>query len=404
MQSTEKIACIIVAAGRGSRMSTQNDSSPKQYRDLGGKSVLQRTLEAILTSEQVNLVLPVIHAEDGNAYKDAASTLSDPRLMAPVIGGVTRQASVACGLKALEDEAPDFILIHDAARPFITPDVIKDAMTALQNGAQAALPAVPVADTLKRADANQQVIETVDRSNLWAAQTPQGFPYPLIWQAHQDAIQQNIDSFTDDTALIEWQGKAVTITTGDPQNIKLTTLKDMTNAQEQIAMKNLADLGDIRVGTGYDVHAFEEGDAVILGGITIAHTQKLKGHSDADVGLHALTDAIFGALADGDIGSHFPPSDMQWKGAASDQFLKYAIERVHKRGGMVAHLDLTLICESPKIGPHREEMRKQIAQICDLPIGRVAVKATTSEKLGFTGRKEGIAAQACATIRLPFED
>ncbi|GHB34980.1 bifunctional enzyme IspD/IspF [Pseudovibrio japonicus] len=404
MQSTEKIACIIVAAGRGSRMSTQNDSSPKQYRDLGGKTVLQRTLEAILASEQVNLVLPVIHPEDGDAYKDAASALSDPRLMAPVMGGATRQASVACGLKALEDDVPDYVLIHDAARPFITPEVIKDAITALQNGAQAALPAVPVADTLKRANANQQVVETVDRSNLWTAQTPQGFPYALIWQAHQCAIRQNIDSFTDDTALIEWQGKAVTITTGDPQNIKLTTLKDMTNAQEQLAMKHLADLGDIRVGTGYDVHAFEEGDAVILGGITIPHTQKLKGHSDADVGLHALTDAIFGALADGDIGSHFPPSDMQWKGAASDQFLKYAIERVHKRGGMVAHLDLTLICESPKIGPHREEMRKQIAQICDLPIGRVAVKATTSEKLGFTGRKEGIAAQACATIRLPFED
>ncbi len=222
--------------------------------------------------------------------------MSDPRLMPPVIGGATRQASVACGLKALEEHAPDYVLIHDAARPFVTPTVIKDTITALQGGAQAALPAVPVADTLKRADANQKVLETVDRSHLWAAQTPQGFPYNLIWKAHQEAISQNIDSFTDDTALIEWQGQSVTITTGDPQNIKLTTLKDMTNAQEQIAMKHLADLGDIRVGTGYDVHAFEEGDAVILGGITIAHTKKLKGHSDADVGLHALTDAIFGAL------------------------------------------------------------------------------------------------------------
>ncbi|KZL10599.1 bifunctional 2-C-methyl-D-erythritol 4-phosphate cytidylyltransferase/2-C-methyl-D-erythritol 2,4-cyclodiphosphate synthase [Pseudovibrio sp. Ad26] len=404
MQSTEKIACIIVAAGRGSRMSTQNDSSPKQYRDLGGKTVLQRTLEAILSASQVDIVLPVIHAEDAEAYQEAASTLTDNRLIKPVTGGATRQVSVACGLKALEEHAPDYVLIHDAARPFITPAVLEDAITALQNSAQAALPAVPVADTLKRANADQQVLETVDRTHLWAAQTPQAFPYQLIWEAHQQAINQNIDSFTDDTALIEWQGKPVTITAGDPQNIKLTTLKDMTNAQEQIAMKQLADLGDIRVGTGYDVHAFEDGDAVILGGISIPHTQKLKGHSDADVGLHALTDAIFGALADGDIGSHFPPSDMQWKGAASDQFLKYAIDRVHKRGGMIAHLDLTLICEAPKIGPHREEMRQQIAQICDLPIGRVAVKATTSEKLGFTGRQEGIAAQACATIRLPFED
>ncbi len=385
-------------------MSTQNDSTPKQYRDLGGKTVVQRTLEAILSSTQVDIILPVIHAQDSKAYQDSVSSLTDNRLLAPVTGGATRQASVASGLKVLAEHAPDYVLIHDAARPFITPTVIRDAITALQNGAQAALPAVPVADTLKRADANQQALETVDRTHLWAAQTPQAFPYPLIWKAHQEAFRQNLGCFTDDTALIEWQGEPVTITTGDPQNIKLTTLKDMTNAQEQIAMKQLADLGDIRVGTGYDVHAFEEGDAVILGGVSLPHTRKLKGHSDADVGLHALTDAIFGALADGDIGSHFPPSDIQWKGAASEQFLQYAVNRVHKRGGMIAHLDLTLICEAPKIGPHREEMRKQIAQICDLPVSRVAVKATTSEKLGFTGRKEGIAAQACATIRLPFED
>ncbi|KZL12630.1 Bifunctional enzyme IspD/IspF [Pseudovibrio axinellae] len=404
MQPTPKIACIIVAAGRGSRMSTQDDSSPKQYRDLVGKSVLQRTLEAILASPQISQVLPIIHAEDGEAYNCAVRTVTDSRLSAPISGGATRQASVACGLKALESDAPDFVLIHDAARPFLSQAVIEGTITALQEGAQAALPAVQVCDTLKRADANQQVLETVDRSQLWAAQTPQGFPYRLIWEAHQAAREQSLDSFTDDTALIEWQGKSVRLTAGDPQNIKLTTLNDMKNAQDQIAMKQLAELGDIRVGTGYDVHAFEEGDAVILGGISIAHTHKLKGHSDADVGLHALTDAIFGALADGDIGSHFPPSDMKWKGAASDQFLKYAVERVHKRGGMIAHLDLTVICESPKIGPHREEMRKQIAEICDLPVGRVAVKATTSEKLGFTGRNEGIAAQGCATIRLPFEN
>ncbi len=385
-------------------MSTQDDNSPKQYRDLGGKTVLQRTLEAILSSDQISLVLPVIHADDGTAYNRASASLTDARLIAPVTGGATRQASVACGLRALEDHAPDLVLIHDAARPFVTPDVIEDVISALQSGAQAALPAMQITDTLKRTDNNQQVLTTVDRTNLWAGQTPQAFPYPLIWKAHQAAIAQNHENFTDDTALIEWIGESVTVTKGDPQNNKLTTPQDMRNAQEKIAMTHLKDLGDIRVGTGYDVHAFEEGDAVILGGITIPHTHKLKGHSDADVALHALTDALFGALADGDIGSHFPPSDMQWKGAASDQFLKYAIDRVHKRGGLIAHLDLTVICEAPKIGPHRDEMRKQIAKICDLPVSRVAVKATTSEKLGFTGRKEGIAAQACATIRLPFED
>ncbi|SDR05505.1 bifunctional 2-C-methyl-D-erythritol 4-phosphate cytidylyltransferase/2-C-methyl-D-erythritol 2,4-cyclodiphosphate synthase [Pseudovibrio sp. Tun.PSC04-5.I4] len=404
MQSKPKIACIIVAAGRGSRMSTQTDSSPKQYRDLGGKTVLLRTLEAILTPSDIDLVLPVIHADDGDTYAAATRSLTSSKVLAPVTGGATRQASVASGLKALQQHQPDYVLIHDAARPFVSPSVIEEAIAALKAGAQAVLPAVQVADTLKRAGANHKVLETVDRTNLWSAQTPQGFPYALILETHKAAIDQNIDNFTDDTALIEWQGKAVTLTTGDPQNIKLTTLDDMKNAQEQIAMKTLADLGDIRVGTGFDVHAFEDGNAVILGGISIAHTQKLKGHSDADVALHALTDAIFGALADGDIGSHFPPSDMKWKGAASDQFLKYAIDRVHKRGGMVAHLDLTVICEAPKIGPHRDDMRKQIAEICDLPLSRVAVKATTSEKLGFTGRSEGIAAQACATIRLPFGD
>lgn len=404
MQSKPKIACIIVAAGRGSRMTTQSDSSPKQYRDLGGKTVLLRTLEAILTPSDIDLVLLVIHADDGDAYAKATKSLTNSKLLAPITGGATRQASVANGLKALEPHQPDYVLIHDAARPFVSTAVIEEAIAALKAGAQAVLPAVQIADTLKRADAAHKVLETVDRTNLWSAQTPQGFPYALIWEAHKAASEQNIDSFTDDTALMEWQGKSVTISTGDPQNIKLTTLNDMKNAREQIAMKTLADLGDIRVGTGFDVHAFEEGDAVILGGISIPHTQKLKGHSDADVALHALTDAIFGALADGDIGSHFPPSDMKWKGAASDQFLKYAIDRVHKRGGMVAHLDLTVICEAPKIGPHRDDMRKQIAEICDLPLSRVAVKATTSEKLGFTGRKEGIAAQACATIRLPFAD
>lgn len=404
MQSEPNIACIIVAAGRGSRMSTPTDTSPKQYRNLGGKPVLRHTLEAVLSAPQVSQVLAVIHADDHDIYQNTIRDLTDTRLLSPVTGGNTRQESVANGLKALAATQPDYVLIHDGARPFLSLDVITDAIAKLKDGADAVLPAIPVSDTLKRVNSSNHIEETVDRTGLWQAQTPQGFPFARILEAHRTAQDQGLTSFTDDTALMEWQGSSVRITQGNPKNIKLTTLDDMKNAQDQLNATSFTSLGDIRVGTGYDVHAFEDGSEVILGGITIPHTQKLKGHSDADVGLHALTDAIFGALADGDIGSHFPPSDMKWKGAASDQFLDYAVQKVAARGGRIAHLDLTLICEAPKIGPHRDAMRQRIAEICDLPVSRVAVKATTSEKLGFTGRQEGIAAQACATIRLPFDD
>ena len=242
------------------------------------------------------------------------------------------------------------------------------------------------------------ISETVDRSLLWSAQTPQGFHYDELLKAHDEAAP---DSFTDDCAVMEAVGHDVRIVEGNGENIKITTADDMDEAERRV--KAMAEM-ETRVGNGFDVHAFEDGNAVILGGISIPHTKKLKGHSDADVGLHTITDAIYGALADGDIGSHFPPSDEQWKGAASDQFLIHACERVKQRGGRIVHLDLTLMCEAPKIGPHREAMREKIAEICNLPLSRVAVKATTTERLGFTGREEGIAAMATATIQIPFED
>ncbi|MBO0344484.1 bifunctional 2-C-methyl-D-erythritol 4-phosphate cytidylyltransferase/2-C-methyl-D-erythritol 2,4-cyclodiphosphate synthase [Roseibium sp. CAU 1637] len=420
---TKHVAALIVAAGRGTRLARTSEDLPKQYRDLGGKPILARTLEAFLTHRGIAKAMVVIHPDDLRLYETVITSLPAAihrHLEPPVFGGETRQASVANGLKALQRTAPDFVLIHDAARPMVSAEVIANAISTLKTGAPACLAAVPVFDTLKRiAPENPGHLQTVDRTNLWAAQTPQGFAFPQILDAHEAAKTAGRLDFTDDTGLAEWAGHAVTLTLGAPDNFKITTADDLDRAEMILARETqimtaplpttlqrptLASLPDVRMGQGYDVHAFEDGDAVILGGVPVAHSKKLKGHSDADVVLHALTDAIFGALADGDIGSHFPPSDPQWKGAASDQFLIYALQRLSARGGRLAHADVTIVCEAPKIGPVRDTLRASIAKICDLPIGRVSVKATTSERLGFTGRKEGIACLACATIRLPFDD
>lgn len=420
---TNPVAALIVAAGRGTRLARTPEDLPKQYRDLGGKPILSRTLEAFLNHAGITKTLVVIHPDDADLYQAALTHLSknpDDHLLPPVTGGATRQGSVARGLKALAAEAPSQVLIHDAARPLVSLEVIDAAIAGLNDGAKAVLAALPVFDTLKRASApTGGSLETVDRTNLWAAQTPQGFDFQTILQAHADAEAAGRDDFTDDTGLAEWAGHDVVLTTGSPDNFKITTQADLERAKQTLTrqaptqtdspmpsrdLPPLAQLQDVRVGQGYDVHAFEKGEAVILGGVSVPHDKKLKGHSDADVVLHALTDAIFGALADGDIGSHFPPSDPQWKGAASDQFLVYALDRLAQRGGRLAHADVTIVCEAPKIGPVRDSLRQSIAKICDLPLSRVSVKATTSERLGFTGRKEGIACLASATIRLPFED
>jgi 2-C-methyl-D-erythritol 4-phosphate cytidylyltransferase/2-C-methyl-D-erythritol 2,4-cyclodiphosphate synthase len=319
-------------------------------------------------------------------------------ILAPVSGGPTRQASVRAGLEALLPRSPDIVLIHDAARPFASANLIARAIEAAEKTG-AAIPALPVMDTVKRVDQAGTVEATLDRNSIRLVQTPQAFAFPALLEAHQRAAAQGRNDFTDDAALAEWAGMKVSVFAGEPSNIKLTTPEDFARAE---AIQSAA-LGDVRTGSGLDVHAFGPGDHVTLGGIRIPHSHSLTGHSDADVALHALTDAILGALADGDIGAHFPPSDPQWRGASSDRFLAFAVERVRARGGRIAHLDLTIVCEAPRIGEHRDTMRASIARFAGIGIERVGVKATTSEKLGFTGRGEGIAAYATATVRLPWD-
>jgi 2-C-methyl-D-erythritol 4-phosphate cytidylyltransferase/2-C-methyl-D-erythritol 2,4-cyclodiphosphate synthase len=342
---------------------------------------------------EIDLVQPVIHADDAALYETATARMD---VLAPVNGGATRQASVRAGLEALVPHRPNIVLVHDAARPFASPALISRVVAAAAQGA--AVPGVAVADTIKAIDAGGRVGATLDRAQLRAIQTPQGFGFAALLDAHRHAAEAGRNDFSDDAALMEWAGAEVTVFEGEPGNIKLTTADDFARAE---AIR-LAALGDVRTGNGYDVHAFGEGDHVTLGGVKIPHPRGLSGHSDADVALHALVDAILGALAEGDIGAHFPPSDPQWRGASSDRFLEFAVERVRARGGIVAHLDVTLICEAPRIAPYRDAMREQIAALAVLPLDRVAVKATTNEKLGFIGRSEGIAALATATLRLPW--
>ncbi|MCX8256143.1 MAG: 2-C-methyl-D-erythritol 2,4-cyclodiphosphate synthase, partial [Beijerinckiaceae bacterium] len=291
---------------------------------------------------------------------------------------------------------PELVLIHDGARPFPTPGLIARAIAAAaQNGA--AVPGTAVTDTIKEVDAARRIVATPRREGLRAVQTPQAFRFALIHAAHQAAAQAGARDLTDDAAIAEWAGHAVHVFEGDSGNMKVTSPEDVAAAEARL----LRDCPDVRMGQGYDVHAFGPGDHVWLGGHKVAHTKGLVGHSDADVLSHAITDALYGAIGDGDIGSHFPPSDPKWKGADSSIFLAAAAEAVRARGGMIAHIDATVVCENPKVGPHRDAIRASIAEVVKLPLDRVAVKATTSEKLGFTGREEGIATLAIATVRLP---
>ncbi len=288
------------------------------------------------------------------------------------------------------------MLIHDAARPFPSPALVARAVEAAGSHGAAA-PGVALSDTVKQVDDAGRVLATPPRASLRAVQTPQAFRFPLILDAHRRAAQMQVGDLTDDVAVAEWAGAAAFVFEGDPRNFKVTTMADLGAAEARLTGRT----GETRVGQGFDVHAFAGGDHVWLCGVRLPHTQALEGHSDADVALHALADAIYGALAEGDIGAHFPPTDPQWKGAPSHVFLAHAAERVRVRGGVLVHLDATLICEAPKVGPHRETMRARVAEIAGLDVGRVSVKATTTERLGFTGRREGIACLATATLRLP---
>lgn len=389
---TELVAAVVVAGGRGERA---GGGVPKQYRSIAGEPMIRPALRAFLDHAAIDVVQPVIGAADEEAFRAATTGLS--KLSLPVHGGATRQASVRAGLEALADRRPALVLIHDAARPFVSHALIDRAIAAGRaNGA--AVPGIAVADTVKQIDAASIVTETLDRNRLRVIQTPQAFAFDPILQAHHRAAAAGVENFTDDAALAEWAGQHVSVFEGDSRNVKVTTSEDFARAE----LAQLAALADIRIGSGFDVHAFADGDHVMLGGVKIPHAHGVTGHSDADVALHALVDAILGALADGDIGSHFPPSDPQWKGASSDRFLAFACERVRARKGMIANLDVTIVCETPRVSPHRDAMRARIAEISGISPDRVAVKATTSEKMGFTGRSEGIVAMATATVRLPW--
>jgi 2-C-methyl-D-erythritol 4-phosphate cytidylyltransferase/2-C-methyl-D-erythritol 2,4-cyclodiphosphate synthase len=389
------VAAIVVAAGRGERAAGGATTLPKQYREVAGVPVLSRTIRALLATPAVSHVLPVIHADHQPLYDRLK--LADPKLLPPVVGGVNRQASVRAGLEALEGFAPDQVLIQDAARPFVDASVVDAVLSALASF-EGAVPAMPVTDTLKRSHDGRRVDASEDRSVLFAAQTPQGFRYPSILAAHRKAATLARE-FTDDAAVAEWAGLSVALTPGSSRNIKITLPDDFLRAERLLG-------GDMetRVGTGFDVHPFEPGEFVTLGGVRIPHGRRLSGHSDADAALHALADALYGALGEGDIGTHFPPSDPQWRGADSAGFLSHAAGLVRARKGRIVNLDLTLVCEAPRIGPHVGAMRERIGAICTIPASRVAVKATTSERMGFTGREEGIVAMATASVEVPREE
>ena len=392
-----RIALVIVAAGRGERL---GDALPKQYRPMGGRPMLCATIEALARAHSFCVTTVVIHANARAHYETVVAAL-DPAYAAtlspPAIGGATRQQSVLAGLEAQVEAAPEIVLIHDGARPFPSSALVQRAIAAAQDHGAAA-PGTPVIDTIKQVDARSIIVVSLDRSVLRAMQTPQSFRYALIVDAHRRAAAAGVSDLTDDAAVAQWAGQRVFLFEGDVENVKITTLEDLRAAQARL----FDWAADIRVGQGFDVHAFADGDHVWLGGVKIAHDRGLSGHSDADVALHAITDALLGAIGDGDIGAHFPPGDPQWRGANSAIFLTDAARRVRALGGIIANVDATLICEAPKIGPHRDAMRARIGEILGIEVGRVAVKATTSERLGFTGRREGIACMASATLRLPI--
>jgi 2-C-methyl-D-erythritol 4-phosphate cytidylyltransferase/2-C-methyl-D-erythritol 2,4-cyclodiphosphate synthase len=374
-----RIAALIVAAGRGERAS---GALPKQYRALAGRPLLRRSVEAFAGADLIQVVIGADQARD---YDTAMAGLD---CLPPVGGGATRQQSVRNGLEALAAHRPDLVLIHDAARPLASSALIARVIAALAD-ADAAIPLLPVADTLKRE--TNGTWATVPRDGLLRAQTPQGFRFDAIAKAHRDFAAHDL---TDDMALAELAGLKIAAVPGEDGNMKVTTPEDFATAERLLGAG-----GDIRTGMGFDAHRFVSGDHIWLCGVKLAHDHALEGHSDADAGLHALTDAILGAIGAGDIGEHFPPTDAKWRGATSSLFLEHAVKLARDAGGTLMHCDITLICERPKVAPHREAMRARVAEILKLDIARVSVKATTTEGMGFTGRREGIAAQAVATVR-----
>ena len=375
-----RIAAILIAAGSGSRFGTE---TPKQFLTIAGKPVMRHAAEAL--AAHVTLLQPV-----GDADPIEAALGGIQGCLPTVPGGVTRQDSVRAGLEALAPHEPDIVLVHDAARPVIPHGTIPALLDALCES-PGAIPAAPVADTLKRV-VRGVITETVSRTGLFRAQTPQAFHFAALLAAHRAGLT----GATDDASLLEAAGAAVEVVPGSDDNIKLTYPEDLVRLERIMAVPMIT-----RVGTGFDVHAFQPGRPLILCGITVPHDNGLAGHSDADVGIHALCDAIYGALAEGDIGRHFPPSEAVWKDADSARFLVHAAQRIAANGGRLVNADITLICERPKITPHAPAMIARLAALLDVAATRISVKATTTERLGFTGRGEGIAAQAVVSVLVP---
>ena len=388
------VGIVIVAAGRGERAGSPEEG-PKQYRPIGGRAVIAHTLERFVTWPHASKIVVVIHRDDEKLLRSALEQVDDLPDIEIAFGGATRQQSVLAGLRQLKDSGVTHVMIHDAVRPFFDHDLLDRVAAALAAGALAVLPAMPVTDTLKRGDADGLVVDTVPRAGLHAAQTPQSFRLTDILAAHEKAAGDGRTDFTDDAAIAEWCNLPVTLVTGSADNVKLTIKRDIAMADEKLSAGLLP---DVRTGNGYDVHQLEPGDGVTLCGVFIPHDQKLKGHSDADVALHALTDALLATCGAGDIGDHFPPSDPQWKGAASRIFIEHAAKIVRERGGTIMNADVSLIAEAPKVGPHRDVMRAKLSEFLGISIDRCSVKATTNEKIGFVGRREGIAAIATATV------
>ncbi|MBO1079501.1 bifunctional 2-C-methyl-D-erythritol 4-phosphate cytidylyltransferase/2-C-methyl-D-erythritol 2,4-cyclodiphosphate synthase [Roseomonas haemaphysalidis] len=379
-----RVIALLMAAGSGTRFGA---ASPKQYLPLLGRPVLRHAAEALLADGLVEAILPVVPA---GQEAQVGAMLDGLPCLPPVAGGDSRQQSVQAGLRALAAAAPDAVLVHDAARPILPAGTVTALVEALKTH-PGAIPAQPVTDTLK-AGSGGVIDRTVPRAGLFRAQTPQAFRFAALLQAHRDATSEA----TDDASLLEAAGLPVALLPGSESNIKVTYPEDLVRAEAALLPRLLP-----AMGTGFDVHRLVEGRPLVLCGITVPHPLGLDGHSDADVGLHALCDAIYGALAEGDIGRHFPPSEAEWKDADSARFLRHATGRVAARGGIITHADVTLICERPKIGPHADAMRVRLSELMGIPLTRVSVKATTTERLGFTGRGEGIAAQAAATLLLP---
>ncbi len=380
---------LVMAAGRGERFGTD---TPKQYATLAGRPLLQHCLSALASHPGISAVRAVIRMNDWIYYDKAATGLN---LLDPIHGGASRQESVRQGLESLVPLTPERVLIHDGARPLISRDVVDRVLAGLER-APGAVAALPVNDTLKHGETDK-ITGTLSRAGLWRAQTPQGFHFPAILAAHRALATHR--GLTDDAAVAEAAGLDVLLVEGATESIKVTTPGDLAHVEALLA--GLAPETETRTGSGFDVHRFGPGDHFNMCGVRIAHDHSLLGHSDADVGLHAVTDAILGALSAGDIGQHFPPTDPKWRGMDSAHFLRHACELLTGRRGRVVHVDITLICEAPKLAPYRAAMVERLAALLDVGSDRVSVKATTTEGLGFAGRGEGIAAQATATLSLP---